>query len=133
MDLVDNLLEEWYPGLSDAEFLVNNTKLERLSPCDSCRCTENPFFFTMEDCNLASNQTDMTIECENCGQRPLRMIAPDVIFADIDPDFVYDQVAIQFNNQHQRLGVGAFADVYKASVNGTNLAVKVHLNRYTLD
>lgn len=125
VDLIDNLLEEWYPGLNDTEYANSSTKILRLSPCDFCKRSGYPYYFTIEECIYASNQSD-TIECESCGLRPLRTIAPDVVFSDIDPKLIQEQVIIQDgHSRHLRLGQGAFADVYKAQVQGISLAVKV--------
>ena len=125
VDLIDNLLDEWYPGLnSDSSFAA--IKVERIVPCDSCKVTGDPFYFTIEDCIIASDKST-TIECDFCGPRQLKIIAPDVMFADIDPELIQENCKIENRQSRnlENLGHGAFADVYKAKVNGTNLAVKV--------
>ena len=86
----------------------------------------SPHLFDLSDCIIESYESD-TIECPNCGPCLISIVAPDVVFADLNENLIYEDCNIQFARSKSNLlvGIGAFASVYKANVNGTNLAVKV--------
>ena len=120
VDLVDNLLEEWYPGLQ-LNSSKNGSSVQRLSPCFVCQ----RHYFQLEDIISESYQSE-SINCENCGSVLIQAVAPDVVFADIDRELVLEECQISFQDTDSKtLGVGAFAYVYQAQVNGINLALKV--------
>ena len=120
VDVVDNLLEEWYPGLQ-LNSSKNGSSVQRLSPCFVCQ----RHYFQLEDIISESYQSE-SINCENCGSVLIQAVAPDVVFADIDRELVLEECQISFQDTDSKtLGVGAFAYVYQAQVNGINLALKV--------
>ncbi|XP_057306115.1 leucine-rich repeat serine/threonine-protein kinase 2-like isoform X1 [Hydractinia symbiolongicarpus] len=126
VDLIDSLVEEWYPGLAGDSIEGNNTMIKRLCPCYSCLDKDEPYTFYLNDCVTASYTSD-TIECPNCGPRLISTVAPDSVFSDLNRDLIYEECPIEFHDprMHVLIGSGAFASVYKASVDGTNMAVKV--------
>ena len=140
VDLIDSLIEEWYPGLSDSSHSAGS--ILRLAPCV---CRGNVYgggghFFTVADCTKASYISN-NIDCPNCGSRLIRDIAPDVVFADIDESLVVEEINIDemlIRAKEKRIGDGAFSTVYKINVEGENLAAKVnyrteHLSHFLLN
>ena len=79
----------------------------------------------MNEC-IASSYGSDTVVCPNCGPILIYSVAPDAVFADLDPELIIKECEIQFQgSQRNALGMGAFATVYKAEAVGQNLAVKV--------
>ena len=128
VDLIDSLIEEWYPGLSDNSSVTGSVM--RLAPCVECRnlgYATGGHYFTVADCTEASYVSN-SIECPNCGDRLIRDVAPDVVFADIDESLVVDEINIDemlIRAKEKRIGDGAFSTVYKVNVEGENVAAKV--------
>ena len=118
VDIVDNLIEEWYPGLHDPMSDV----VQRLCPCYNCSTHKYPYYFKLEDCIKVSYEVK-TIECPNCGPVLIKVVAPDVVFGDLEGDLVYED--IQVSGIGSEIGTGGYARVYKANVGGVDLAVKV--------
>ena len=126
VDLIDSLIEEWYPGISDSS--RSSGSVLRLAPCVECRQNESGHYFTVAECTKASYKSD-SVECPNCGMRLIREVAPDVVFADIDESLVVEQINIDdslIRAKEKRIGDGAFSTVYKINVEGENLAAKVN-------
>ncbi|XP_066910752.1 leucine-rich repeat serine/threonine-protein kinase 2-like isoform X2 [Clytia hemisphaerica] len=130
VDLVDNLIEEWYPGLSDSSY-SSRSSIQRLVPCNTCRgdLYGNCHYFTVAQCTKESHHSDI-IECPQCGPRRIRDVAPDVVFADIDQSLIVERINIDENGlraKKKKLGDGAFSTVYKINVEGENIAAKVYI------
>ena len=126
VDLIDSLIEEWYPGISNSSH--SSGSVLRLAPCVECRGENGSgHYFTVAECTKASYKSDI-VECPNCGMRLIRDVAPDVVFADIDESLVVEQINIDdslIRAKEKRIGDGAFSTVYKINVEGENLAAKV--------
>lgn len=130
VDLIDGLIEEWYPGLMDSSSGIRGLRIQRLAPCVTCLGEDYCHFFTVKDCIAASLKSDM-IECLECGPRFIKDVAPDIVFADLDDALVLDSLNIDetaIRNSEREIGSGAFASVYKVTVEGDTLAAKVFAN-----
>ena len=131
VDLIDNLVEEWYSGLMETSYVNMTGSIQRLAPCVTCRADmyDDCHFFTVSACTQASFHSD-TVECPTCGPRLIRKVTPEVVFADIDSSLVVETLNIDemsIRTEDKRLGRGAFSNVYKINVEGENLAAKVYI------
>ena len=124
VDHFDTLIEEWYPGLGTSNMDLSEISIQRLAPCYSCKEQEEPFYFNLIDCVQDSYESD-TIHCPNCGPVFIARVAPDVVFQDLDEEQVIPHGNVEFQDEGDILGSGAFAAVYKAKVNDRAVAVKV--------
>ncbi|XP_065642153.1 leucine-rich repeat serine/threonine-protein kinase 2 [Hydra vulgaris] len=121
IDLIDGLVDEWYPGLMD---ISQKRTIKRLVPCQNCKINEKRFTFDLNIC-IASSYTSDNIKCTECNQfSDIGFIAPDAVFADLG-DLVFSNWDNKFLDKKYKLGAGAFATVYKVKINGIDIAAKV--------
>jgi len=135
VDLIDSLVEEWYPGLVETSYSNATGSIRRLAACVTCRADmyDDCHFFSVDKCTEASFKSD-TIDCPECGPRLICKVTPEVVFADIDNSLVLKQLNIDemsIRQENKRLGGGAFSTVYKINVDGDNLAAKVNFSVIT--
>jgi len=123
VDHVDSLIEEWYPGLNNAD-PHGNLPIKKLVPCLPCAEMGKEYFFTVERCISQSYESD-SIWCPSHEDKvALKSLAPDVLFADIDGRFLIDEKDI--DSEHIALDSGSFGNVYQTKMSGSkNVAVKV--------
>ena len=121
VDLVDALIDEWYPGLTDTS---QKRTVKRLAPCHNCKIFGNEAYFELKKCISSSYFSDK-IKCTKCSTFcDISFIAPDAVFADLG-DLVNSNSEITYLDNKNKLGTGAFASVYKVKINGKYVAAKV--------
>ncbi|XP_065653536.1 leucine-rich repeat serine/threonine-protein kinase 2-like isoform X2 [Hydra vulgaris] len=121
IDLIDGLVDEWYPGLTD---ISQERIVKQLVPCHNCKINDKRFTFDLNVCIASSYKAD-SIKCAECNQfSDIGFIAPDAVFADLG-DLVISDWDNKFLDKKYKLGTGAFASVYKVNINGTYFAAKV--------
>ncbi|CAG9533559.1 unnamed protein product [Cercopithifilaria johnstoni] len=137
VDILDTLLEDWYPSLgtrfvhtSEGCLLVN-----RLVPCLKCAnsmrnldgffkvkrnddviCEALPkqklHAFTVEECILSAHD-GINLRCPAHSDISIVDIAPDTVFLDISEDYLIQPTSVK---RGKLLGHGAFGFVFKAAL-----------------
>ena len=130
VDLVVNLVEEWYSGLLKTK--GSNCMLDQLILCIEClkEKREDPFKFEREDLIRRIKDKEPEIECPS-GKHIVLLVdlAPDLFLADIDRRFVLEQEELKFSREdEERLGTGAFGSVFRGHCRGQSVAVKLFLS-----
>ena len=124
IDAVEMLISEWYPGLSSG--------LEQRVPCLEC-CTSditNPFEFKVDHLLPLIANHKLTHSCGNNHKVQLIELVPDLLFADLDPEFLLDPNEVIYKTQKESLlGVGTFGEVYRGTYKGQAVAVKLYTAR----
>ncbi|XP_022097759.1 leucine-rich repeat serine/threonine-protein kinase 2-like isoform X2 [Acanthaster planci] len=125
-DHADDLIEEWFPGLTEMDPLQGKTLVQRMVPCVLCEENKNHQF--MLDELIERSEVNDYIVCPNHMdmQVPLKLLAPDVMLADLDDRFHIDPKLLQFSpSSSHMLGDGSFGSVYKAKYKDQYVAVKM--------
>ncbi|XP_070559105.1 leucine-rich repeat serine/threonine-protein kinase 2-like isoform X2 [Ptychodera flava] len=119
VDHTDDLIEEWYPGLTEV-LPTGEESIVRTSPCPECGGAHH---FDLADITSESNESDFVVctEGNNNIHVSLDRVAPDVLLEDLDTlkldNFTFDTSIL--------LGNGACGKVYKATYKTQDVAVKV--------
>ncbi|XP_063952426.1 leucine-rich repeat serine/threonine-protein kinase 2-like isoform X4 [Lytechinus pictus] len=124
-DHLDDLIEEWFPGLCELDPRLGRPLVQRLVPC--IMCEGRPHLHDLSDLLELSEKSD-TITCPNHPTRkvPLQILAPDVTLADLEDKFLLDPRKLNFIQRSENLlGDGSFGSVYKATYRDKSVAVKV--------
>ncbi|KAJ8046650.1 Leucine-rich repeat serine/threonine-protein kinase 2 [Holothuria leucospilota] len=130
-DHLDDLIEEWFPGLNELDPMLGTPLLQRCVPCIKCdvaNSNQRPYEFSMDEL-LEQVQHCDTIPCKyHATPVPIKLLAPDVTFADLEDTYHIDlkHLAISFENI---LGEGSFGSVYEARYRGKTVAVKMFSDR----
>uniref|UniRef100_A0A915PJA2 non-specific serine/threonine protein kinase n=1 Tax=Setaria digitata TaxID=48799 RepID=A0A915PJA2_9BILA len=145
VDIMDTLLEDWYPALgtrfvhtSEGSLLVN-----RLVPCLKCSITlrnlntiskisnnddetsgtllkHTLHAFTVEECILSAHD-GVNLRCPLHSDISVVDIAPDTVFLDISRDYLIQPSAVK---RGKLIGHGAFGFVFKAAVKISDTSVQ---------
>ncbi|EFO25986.1 TKL/LRRK protein kinase [Loa loa] len=146
VDIMDTLLEDWYPSLgtrfvhtSEGCLLVN-----RLVPCLKCAsstryldtsfkvkqndgliCETSPkqklHAFTVEECILSAHD-GVNLRCPLHSDISVVDIAPDTVFLDINEDYLIQPTSVK---RGKLIGHGAFGFVFKAAIRFSDANVQV--------
>ncbi|XP_071805537.1 leucine-rich repeat serine/threonine-protein kinase 2-like isoform X2 [Asterias amurensis] len=125
-DHVDDLIEEWFPGLTEIDPLLGKTLVQRMVPCVLCE-DSNIYQFNLNELIERSEVSDHIV-CPNHEDMlvPLKLLAPDVMLSDLEDRFHIDPKQLVFNpSSSHMLGDGSFGSVYKAKYRDQPVAVKV--------
>ena len=136
VNLVVSLVGEWYPGLQEGKHGSNG--LEQWVPCFKCikRGRAKPFKFKVEQCLSVIAKNEETVECGYFHDDPaknhtvsLADIVPDLLFQDIDPEFLLDAEEINYQEDDTSLlGKGGYGKVYRGKCKGKSVAIKKYLS-----
>ncbi|XP_070559106.1 leucine-rich repeat serine/threonine-protein kinase 2-like [Ptychodera flava] len=128
VDIIDDLIEEWYPGLCEHNVDASlPPRIQRLVPCPECQDQPDQIhYFTLEEIAQRSNEGDV-ITCPNKKEAiSLNRLAPDVVLTDLEDKFKLKQDELKFDERlpSNFLGRGAFGVVSKGKYENKDVAVK---------
>ena len=124
VDTVELLISEWYPGLS--------SDLEQRVPCLECLKSgiANPYEFKIDQLLPLVADHKLTHECAANHKVQLIELVPDLLLADLDPEFLLDPNKLIYKIEKESLlGVGTFGEVYHGKYKGRAVAVKLYTAR----
>ena len=124
IDTVQLLISEWYPGLSSS--------LEQRVPCLECLKSgiANPHEFKVDQLLPLIAGHKLTHECGANHKVHLIELVPDLLLADLDPEFLLDSDKLIYKIENDSLlGVGSFGEVYHGNYKGRAVAVKLYTAR----
>ena len=137
VNLVVSLVNEWYPGLQEGKY--GSSGLQQKVPCFECIKTgrAKPFEFKVEQCLPIIGKYETTIECGYFRDDPAKNhtvslgdIVPDLLFQDIDPEFILEAEEITYQEDDSSLlGIGGYGKVYRGKYKGKSVAIKKYLSR----
>ena len=121
IDIVEQLISEWYPGL--------NGELEQRVPCIECIKSDipNPYEFKVDQLLPLIADHKLTHKCGGEHNVKLLEIVPDLLLQDLDPAFLLDPREVIYKQEKESLlGTGAFAEVYRGKYKGRAIAIKLY-------
>ena len=121
IDIVKQLISEWYPGL--------NGELEQRVPCIECIKKEVPSLFEFKVDQLLPLITyhKLTHKCGSDHDVKLVEIVPDLLLQDLDPTFHLDSREVIYETEKKSLlETGAFGEVYCGKYKGRAVAIKLY-------
>ena len=127
-DLVEQLISEWYPGLSKG--------LDQKVPCHECIRTDspNPYEFKVDHLLSLVAENDLHTECGRGHKVQLTDLVPDLVLADVDPSFILDANDLVIKKEkNDLLGRGAFSEVYHGAYKGQSVIVKLYAGKENIN
>ena len=124
IDIVDKLISEWYPGLSD--------QVEQRVPCSEClkRGNSDPYEFKVEALLPLITDHKLSHHCNAQHIVQLTEIVPDLLLADLDSAFLLDlEKLIYTQEEGSLLGIGAFGEVYRGIYKNRTVAIKLYTTK----
>ena len=122
IDLVEQLISEWYPGLAG--------ELDHKVPCYKCAKSgvPNPFEFRVDTLLPLVAEHRLSTVCVVCNKvLHLINLVPDLLLADLDKAFLLDASEVIYKKEKENLlGIGAFGEVYRGKYKGQSVAVKLY-------
>ena len=121
IDIVEQLISEWYPGLSG--------ELEQRAPCIECIKNDipNPYEFKVDQLLPYIAEHKLTHKCGGDHNVKLVEIVPDLLLQDLDPAFLLDPREVIYKQEKESLlGTGAFGEVYRGKYKGRAVAIKLY-------
>eukprot|EP00117_Sycon_ciliatum_P002576 scpid3137/ scgid6100/ Leucine-rich repeat serine/threonine-protein kinase 1 len=147
MQHINALLDETFTNIRGSHLVDDNDARMCIVPCPACSLnyvvlcsaesvtamaterggsmlqTQPPHFLNLNECAglLALGTTDI---CRNTGQTlaPEELV-PDLMFCDLPPEMIIDKVDVQSGTL---LDSGSFGTVYRCTLDGQDVAVKVY-------
>ena len=133
VDLVVELVSEWYSGLQDKK-KYGPYGLEQRVLCFECikQGIMQPYEFKVQECLAQHSMDKRTIICRKFVGSPIQNhtvklsdIVPDALLEDIDPTFLLEAEEIKFQEDATSfLGSGSYGRVYCGICHGKPVAVK---------
>ena len=130
IDLVSNLVEEWYPGLLSPQTAEQG--LEQRSVCYQCLSegSPDPHVFSKESLVKYIKDSTEFVPCPKGHEVSLVDLVPDLVLADIDKSFLLEEAEVVFErDDSRRLGQGGFGTVFRGRCKKQFVAVKVFQSR----
>ena len=121
IDIVQQLISEWYPGLSG--------ELEQRVPCIECIKSDipNPYEFKVDQLLPPIADYKLTCKCGHNHNVKLVEIVPDLFLQDLNPTYLLDPREITYKQEKESLlGTGAFGEVYRGKYKGRAVAIKLY-------
>ena len=121
IDIVEQLISEWYPGLSG--------ELEQRAPCIECIKNDipNPYEFRVDQLLPHIIEHKLTHKCGGKHNVKLVEIVPDLLLQDLDPAFLLDPREVIYKQEKESLlGTGEFGEVYRGKYKGRAVAIKLY-------
>ena len=126
IDLVSNLVEEWYPGLLGQQTAEQG--MEQRIMCYQC-LTEgisDPHVFSKESLVQYITASSAHVPCPKGHEVALVDLVPDLVLADIDKSFLLEEGEVAFEkDDSRRLGQGGFGTVFHGRCKKQSVAVKI--------
>ncbi|XP_060603950.1 leucine-rich repeat serine/threonine-protein kinase 2-like [Ruditapes philippinarum] len=124
VDSLDNLIDEWYPGLTCIDPMMGQEVLEILAPCSHCK--SSPTMFTIQNLRVVASKQDSVYCPTHDGDVDITDIAPDLVLGDLEEELKLNtsQFVLEESSDKQ-LGDGSFGDVYRAIYKNKEVAAKV--------
>ena len=140
VDQVDNLLNEWFPGLDETD-LFGEQQVRRFCPWKVPKSMligmseenkelleiiagDHYYMFKYQDCVLQSIKDSHTY-CEALNVNiPLEFLIPETCLADLHDDFKLNISQLNFERKNSVIGEGATANVFKGTYKQLDVAVK---------
>ena len=119
IDVVELLVSEWYPELS--------SNLEQRVPCLECvkKGITNPYEFKVDQLLPLIADHKLTHKCGVNHKVQLIELVPDLVLADLDPEFLLDPNEVIYKVERESLlRFGTFGEVYCGKYKGCAVAVK---------
>ena len=121
IDIVEQLISEWYPGL--------HGELEQRVLCIECIKSDvpSPFEFKVDQLLPLIADHKLTHKCGGDHDVKLVEIVPDLLLQDLDPSFLLDSREVIYKMKKESLlGTGAFGEVYHGKYKGRAVAIKLY-------
>ena len=121
IDIVEKLISEWYPGLSD--------ELERKVPCSQClkSGSANPHEFNLDHLTRLITDHKLTHECKAKHEIQLIEIVPNLVLGDLDTTYLLNPKEISVQESEGVLATGVFGKVYHGKYNNRKIIVKLFI------
>ena len=113
IDLVSNLVEEWYPGLLGPQAAEHG--LEQRSVCYQCLSegSPDPHVFSKESLVKYIKDSTACVPCPKGHEVSLVDLVPDLVLTDFDKSFLLEEAEVVFErDDSRRLGQGGFGTVF---------------------
>ena len=120
IDIVEKLMSEWYPGLSD--------ELEHTVPCPEClKSSDTTCEFKVDQLLPLIADHKLTHKCDANHEVQLIEIVPDLLLADLDSAFLLDFKDLLCNKEERSLlGIGGCGKVYRGKYKNRAVAIKFY-------
>ena len=138
VDMVLQLVEEWYPGLQDSGHVFGSGLVQAV-PCTECmkQGVADPYEFPVEDCLARIAANKVSIECRyhrddpsKCHEVSLAEIVPDMLLQDIDAEFLLKASDVLYDDDRSsQIGEGGYGKVYRGRCKSKSVAIKKYLTR----
>ncbi|XP_053378034.1 leucine-rich repeat serine/threonine-protein kinase 2-like isoform X2 [Mercenaria mercenaria] len=124
VDSLDNLIDEWYPGLTCIDPMMGQEVLEILAPCSQCK--DSPYMFTIRELRTVASKQDFVHCPSHENDIHIGEVAPDLVLGDLEDELKLDSSEfILEESSDKQLGDGSFGDVYKATYKNKEVAAKL--------
>ena len=121
IDIVEQLISEWYPGLSG--------ELEQRAPCIECIKNDipNPYEFKVDQLLPYIAEHKLTHKCGSKHNVKLVEIVPDLLLQDLDPAFLLDPREVIYTQEKESLlRTGSFGEVYRGKFKDQAVTIKLY-------